>query len=63
MFDLRPLYASSPHQAPFISGEQQIEIVWIMDCTLHCNPVVTVPQEFFDTNNGITLVGVDVEIA
>jgi len=46
-FDVTPLYASDPRQAPFLNGEQQVETRWTIDAVMHCNPVVTVPQDFF----------------
>lgn len=48
-FDVAPLYADEGHQMPFLNGEQQIEQRYVVDCVMHCNPVVTVPQQFFAT--------------
>jgi hypothetical protein len=45
-FDVTPLFASDPHQMPFINGEQQIETRWVIDAVLQCNPVLTLPQDF-----------------
>lgn len=47
-FDVTPLYAGEPHQAPFLNGEQQIEYRWSVDAVVQCNPVLTVPQQFAD---------------
>jgi hypothetical protein len=46
-FDVAPLYADDGHQAPFSNENQQIEERWIVDCVMHCNPVVGVPQQYF----------------
>jgi hypothetical protein len=46
-FDVAPLYADEGHQMPFLNGEQQVEERWVVDCAMHCNPVVGVPQQFF----------------
>lgn len=46
-FDVTPLYHSEPHQMPFINGEQQYEQRWVIDVVMQCNPVLTVPQQFF----------------
>lgn len=45
-FDVRPLYASDPHQMPFMNGEQQAEQRWTIDLVMQCNPILTVPQQF-----------------
>jgi hypothetical protein len=47
-FDLAPLYAGEPHQAPFMNAEQQVEYRWVVDAVLQVNPVLTVPQQFAD---------------
>jgi hypothetical protein len=45
-FDVTPLYASEPHQGPFVNGEQQVEQCWICDAVVQCNPIVTTGQQF-----------------
>lgn len=45
-FDVTPLYAGDPHQAPFVNGEQQVENRWTFDAVMQCNPIVTTPQDF-----------------
>lgn len=47
-FDVLPLYCSEPRQIVFSNAEQQSEKRWTIDCTLQCNPIVTVPQQFAD---------------
>jgi hypothetical protein len=44
-----PLYADSPRQAPFISGESQFETRWILECCLQIYQVVQVPQTYSDS--------------
>lgn len=46
-----PLYASEPRQTPFANDQQQTEFRWIVDADLVAKPVVSVPQEFFDSAN------------
>lgn len=48
-FDIVPLYTSEPRQAPFLNGEQQIEIRWTVDAVLQANIVIGVPQQFAGT--------------
>ncbi len=45
-YNMAPLYAGDPHQAPFINGEQQFEEKWTFDAVLQINPNVTVSQQF-----------------
>ena len=45
-FDMAPLYAETPHQMPFVNGEQQIEQRWVIDIVLQVNPTVAVPTQF-----------------
>ncbi len=44
-----PLYADDPRQAPYVNAEKQVERVWTVDVKLQVNPIVYVPQQFFDT--------------
>jgi hypothetical protein len=48
-FDVTPLFATEPHQQPFVNENQQVETCWVFDLHLQCNPVVTNGQDFFDT--------------
>lgn len=48
-FDVIPLYASDPHQTPFLNGEQQQENRWSIDTVMQCNPIVTTAQDFAAT--------------
>lgn len=57
-FDVTPLYCEDPRQTPFMNGEQQVEDRWSIDASLQINPVVTVPQQFFDKAT-VTFVEVD----
>jgi hypothetical protein len=43
------MYASSPKQLPFITAEEQYEERWSFDAVLAYNPVVSVPQDYFET--------------
>ena len=43
---VQPLYATDPHQTPFINGEDQYEDRWTFDLSLQCSPAVTVAQDF-----------------
>jgi hypothetical protein len=45
-FDVQLLFASEPHQAPFINAENQYETRWSMDVELQANPIVTTAQDF-----------------
>lgn len=47
-FDVVPLHADDAHQAPFLDGEQQIEMRWIITAVLQCNQIVNVPLTFAD---------------
>lgn len=47
-FDVTPLYASDPHQVPFMNGEQQFENRWVVDLVMQANPIVTATQQFAD---------------
>ncbi len=49
-----PLYADDPRQAPYVNAEKQVERVWTVDVKLQVNPIVYVPQQFFD-NIAITV--------
>ena len=53
-----PLYADEPRQTPFTTAAAQYEDRWSIDVHLQVNPVVSVPQEFFDA---VDLTLVDVE--
>ena len=57
-YDVTPLYCTEPRQSVFNNAEQQSEKRWMIDCTLQCNPIITVPQEFADALNITTLEGV-----
>ena len=59
-FDMAPLYAGEPHQAPFLNDQQQVEFRWVIDAVLQVNPVVTVPQQFAD-QLVVGLIDVDVK--
>jgi hypothetical protein len=48
-FDVTPLYTSDPKQLPFINGEEQVELRYVVDVALQCNPVVTIPQQYGQT--------------
>lgn len=45
---IQPLYHGEPHQVPYKNGEQQIEERWTVDAVMQANPVVSMPQPFFD---------------
>ena len=47
-FDVRPLYAETARQIPFVNAEQQYEDRWTMDVHMQVNPVVGTPQLFAD---------------
>jgi hypothetical protein len=57
-FDIQPLYASDPMQAPFINGEDQYEDRWIVHAVMHANQVMSIPQQFADAID-LTLLEVD----
>lgn len=44
--DTAPLYMSSPRQAPFLNGEQQVEERWSVDAVIEFNPSITTQQDF-----------------
>jgi hypothetical protein len=48
-FDISPLYSNDARQIPFTNGEQQLEEKWTIEVVLQANPIVSVPQQFFDT--------------
>lgn len=48
-FDVQPLFASDPRQAPFVNGEAQVEERWTVDAVLQANIVVGTPQQFAGT--------------
>lgn len=45
-FDVAPLYADDPRQAPFDNAESQYEDRWIIDAYLQANMIITVPMQF-----------------
>lgn len=45
---IAPLYASEPHQVPFLNAEQQYENRWVIDLTIEALPALLVPQQFAD---------------
>lgn len=47
-FDVTPLYTSEPRQMKFNDESAQVQQRWSIDLQLHCNPIVTVPQDFAD---------------
>lgn len=47
-FDVSPLYTSEPRQMKFTDESHQVQQRWSLDLACHCNPVVTVPQDFAD---------------
>lgn len=47
-FEIQPLYAEDPRQLPLVDGEQQYEQRWTFAAVLQCNPVVSLPMQFFD---------------
>lgn len=59
-FDVTPLYASDPRQAPFENEQQQVENRWTIDAVLQVNPVVSVPQQYADALV-VGIIDVDVE--
>jgi hypothetical protein len=44
-----PIEADSPKQTPFISGENQYEWRWTVDCRLNGVQVTSVPQQYSDS--------------
>lgn len=44
--NVSPLYCSDGNQMPLITGEEQYESRWRIDCSLQYNPAVTIPQQF-----------------
>lgn len=58
-FDVSPLYAIDPRQAPFVDEQNQYENRWIVEAALQANQVVLgVPQQFADSV-AVGLVSVD----
>lgn len=55
-----PLYADDPKQLPIVDGEANFEQRWMLNAVLQYNPVVTVPQDFFD-NASVEFINVTVE--
>ena len=47
--NIAPLYTDDGHEAPLITGEQQYERRWVLDCSLQFNPIVIVPLQSADT--------------
>lgn len=47
-FNIAPLYAGEPRQAPFLDSEQQWDERWILEVNIQINPTVNVPQQFAD---------------
>jgi hypothetical protein len=45
-YDVVPLYTDEPKQLPYLNGEQQVEIRWVIDAVMQTNPVVTTTQDF-----------------
>lgn len=44
--NISPLFASDPHQVPFLNSEQQYESRWIVDLVMDANMAIDVPQDF-----------------
>lgn len=44
-----PLYSGEPREMPFFNDQSQVEWRWVVEAHLQVNPIVAVPQEFFDT--------------
>ena len=55
-----PLHADDPRQAPFVNAEQQYETRWTVDALLQANIVVSIPQQYADSE---TLTVISVEAA
>ena len=45
-FDIQPLYADDPLQAPFVNDQQQYENRWVTTLHMQVNPLLTVTQQF-----------------
>ena len=58
--DIAPLYASDPHEMPFINAEQQFEWRWIVEACIQANIIVTLPQQFADKVT-VTPIPIDLE--
>lgn len=56
--DMKPLYATEPHQNALTNAEAQYENRWTFDFHAQINPVVSVPQDFF-TNITIKAKSID----
>ncbi len=48
-YDVTPLYASEPRQAPFLNGEKQVEQRWTIDLAMQINPSIATAQDFAGT--------------
>ena len=59
-YDIMPLYAGEPTQAPFFNGENQVEFRWVVDAVIQINATVTVSQDFAASLD-VTLVNVDAD--
>jgi hypothetical protein len=55
---IAPLYASEPHEMPFVNAESQVEMRWVLEACLAANITVTIPQQFANTVN-VGLISVD----
>lgn len=53
-----PLYCNDAQQAPLVNGEMQYEERWILSAAFEFNPVVALPQDYYDT---VTVIPVNVE--
>jgi hypothetical protein len=58
---LSPLYASDPIRMDLVNGEEQYEQRWMLEAVLQYNPVVSVPQDYFNEVD-VSLVDVDATI-
>ena len=46
--NIKPMYADTPHQVPFVNDQSQWETRWIVEVQLQANQTVSVPQQFAD---------------
>lgn len=53
--DVSPLYTDEPKQVPFITGEQQYELRWMVMAYVEANQVIVPPQDFMDQLAVITI--------
>lgn len=60
-FTFAPLYASEPRQIPFINGENQYEMRWVIEASLQITPNVSTPMQFADKLSATILPPVDGE--